>query len=246
MILAAGLGTRLKPITDTIPKALVEIDGQPMLERVIVALKNQGFNKIVVNIHHFADQIEEFLKKKDFGIEIFVSDERDKLLDTGGGIVKAFPLLFKEDTDPVLIHNVDILSNAVLRELNLNTDGYAAVLLVNQRDSSRKLIFDENMHLVGWHDLEQDKFKPEGLINKDNYKELAFSGIYAMSKSGIMEMKKLKGEGKFSVMEYFLHPDRKLTIKGLEQPGLKVLDIGKPATMLQASAIFKNSENNSN
>ena len=110
LIFAAGLGTRLKPLTDTMPKALVPIDGKPLLEHVILKLKAAGFNQIIVNVHHFPDQIIEFLKSKNnFDLRIEISDERDKLLDTGGGVKNA--KWFFDDGKPFLVHNVDILSN---------------------------------------------------------------------------------------------------------------------------------------
>ena len=246
MILAAGLGTRLKPLTDKVPKALVEVEGVPILERVIIKLKEQGFNKIIVNVHHLASQIIAFLAAKDFEVEISISDESDILLDTGGGIVKAMPLLYKDDDSPVLIHNVDIISNANLKEIINVKDGYGATLLVNERESSRKLIFNKQMHLQGWHDLKNNVFRPEGFIQNEIYQELAFSGIYAMTKRGVEEMKKLMGEGKYSVMDYFLNDDRKLDILGKKQAELKILDIGKPATLLQASALLKDLDRDSN
>lgn len=116
MIFAAGLGTRLRPLTDHTPKALVSVAGKPMLERVILRLKEAGFNDITVNIHHFGEQIIEFLRaNNDFGITIHLSDERDMLLDTGGGIKKARPFL--DGNEPFLVHNADILSDINLAEL---------------------------------------------------------------------------------------------------------------------------------
>ena len=240
MILAAGLGTRLKPLTDTRPKALVEVGGVPMLERVIKTLKSQGFTYLVVNVHHFADQILEFLKlNNNFGVQIEVSDERDTLLDTGGGIVKALPLLFRDDNAPVLIHNVDIISNGDLREVIKNVEGGKdANLLVSDRDSTRKLIFDERMVLKGWHDLKNNQYRPEAYQKNAHDKELAFSGIYALSRESGEEMKEIYGESKFSVMDYFLHPNRKKEVTGREQKDLRLLDIGKPATLLQAQDIL--------
>ena len=240
MILAAGLGTRLKPITDKIPKALVEVDGVPMLERVILNLKNQGFNYIVVNVHHFSEMVKDYLNSKDFGIEIQVSDESDELLDTGGGIVKASRLLFKEDDSPVLIHNVDILSNARLEDVleQISRGETEVSLLVSDRPSTRKLLFNEEMDLLGWHDLKNEVFRPVDIKGKEA-KELAFSGIYAVSKKGVEEMEKKFGEGRFPVMDYFLDFDREARIKGIEQEGLQLIDIGKPATLSQASQIFK-------
>ena len=234
MILAAGLGTRLKPLTDSMPKALVEVDGVPMLERVILNLKKHGADFIVVNTHHFAGMIKDFLRKKDFGIEIMVSDESEQLLDTGGGIVRAAPLLFNKDSSPVLIHNVDILSNAPVENIMREADE-VTTLLVSERDSQRQLIFDERMMLQGWHDRKNDLYKPEGFSPQGNLRELAFSGIYAITEAAVDEMRKLMGEGKYSVMDYFLNPDRLQPVKGLETRDLKVLDIGKPATLAQAT-----------
>ena len=234
MILAAGLGTRLKPLTDRIPKALVEVGGKPMLERVINKLIFQGFDEIVVNVHHFAPLIKEFISSKEWGIEISISDESDVLLDTGGGIVNAYPLLFKNNDEPVLIHNVDIISNADLSSL-VNRDSECSVLLVNDRDSGRKLIFDSEYQLSGWHDLKEDKYRPA----KKEGKELAFSGIYVLTKNAIEEMKRIMGGGKYSVMDYFLNPERKEKIIGKEVAELQIIDIGKPATLSQAAGLFK-------
>lgn len=239
MILAAGLGTRLKPLTDNIPKALVEVKGVPMLERVICNMKDQGFNQIVVNVHHFAEKIIEFLNTKDFGVEISISDEKGKLLDTGGGIVNAMPLLFKNDDSPVLIHNVDILSNAVLKDVMDSVKDNGAALFVSERGSSRKLIFDKHMNLRGWHDINKEKFRPEGYCLSKDDSELAFSGIYAMSLKGVEEMEAKMGKEPFSVMDYFLLPTREKNIKGVKSETLKILDIGKPATLLQASSMVE-------
>ena len=147
MILAAGLGTRLKPWTLEHPKALVPVDGIPMLERVILKLKSQGFDEIVVNVHHFAGQITDFLDSKDFGIKISISDERGGLLDTGGGLVHARHLL---EGEPFLVHNVDILSNADLSALMHfhESEGNDVTLLTSDRKSSRKLLFDEDGSLT--------------------------------------------------------------------------------------------------
>ena len=246
MILAAGLGTRLKPLTDKIPKALVEIDGIPMIERVIQKLKKEGFSQIVVNVHHFSSMVQDFIRNRNFGVEISISDESDMLLDTGGGIVKASSMLFKDD-EPVLIHNVDIISNADLKGLitkNKNDEG--VTLLVSDRTSNRKLIFDQEMILSGWHDLKNNIYR--NLPENKHYRnrsgsletnELAFSGIYAINKNSAIEMRDLLGQGKFSVMEYFLHPERKNEVRGFKQDNLKLIDIGKPATLEQASDILK-------
>ena len=248
MILAAGLGTRLKPLTDSIPKALVEVDGVPMLERVIIKLKEEGFSKIFINVHHFARQVTDFLTSRNFGIELTVSDESEALLDTGGGIAKAAPLLFKDDRRPVLFHNVDILSNASLKDVIASSmeEQTGGTLLVSERDSSRRLIFDKEKRLRGWHDIKNGKYRPEGFVPSSEDSEYAFSGIYSLGQEAVEEMKRLNGEGKYSVMDYFLHPGRKELLKGMVDKNLRLLDIGKPATLAQAPVLLKSLLINSN
>lgn len=168
MIFAAGMGTRLKPLTDSMPKALVKVNGKPLLEHVIENLRSSGFNHIVVNVHHFSNQIIDYLSKHDFGVDIHISDETDKLLDTGGGLRKAIHL-FNHD-EPVLIHNVDILSNADLQKFytegplmpNYGADKplvASSTLLVSWRKTKRYLLFDSGMRLVGWANIETGEVK---------------------------------------------------------------------------------------
>ena len=160
MIFAAGLGTRLKPLTDNTPKALLPIRGKPMLEHVILQLKNAGFDQIAINIHHLGDQIIDFLAaNNNFGIQIYISDERDYLLDTGGGIKHAAPFL--QGDEPFLIHNVDIISNIDLRALynhHLETNPLAT-LLVSKRKTSRYLLFNKENKLCGWRNRETGEVK---------------------------------------------------------------------------------------
>ena len=140
MVFAAGLGTRLKPLTDTMPKALVPVGGRTLLEHVVTRLAGQGFDEMIINVHHHAEQIIDYLKeKKNFGIRIEISDEREMLLDTGGGIRKAAH--FFNDGEPFLVHNVDILSDANLKELYEihKAQGNDATLLVKERETSRYL-----------------------------------------------------------------------------------------------------------
>lgn len=151
MIFAAGLGTRLKPLTDNMPKALVPVAGIPMLERVILRLKENGFDNITVNIHHFGQQIIDFLNAhNNFGVQIHISDERDLLLDTGGAIRKARPFL--DGNEPFLVHNADILTDIDLRTFyQYHLDNHAeASLLVSKRKTSRYLLFDQHYQLKGW------------------------------------------------------------------------------------------------
>ncbi len=239
MILAAGLGTRLRPWTLSHPKALVPVDGVPMLERVISRLKDEGFDEIIVNVHHFGEQIIDFLESHDFGVKIFVSDERDLLLDTGGGIVKADALAGDE---PVLVHNVDILSNASLGDLMKRhlENGDDATLLVSDRASSRKLIFDPAMTLRGWYHLEEQRYRPEDLASAPGDREYAFSGIYVAGKGMRKEMREMFGEQKFPVMDYLLSANREGKVSGYVQPGLELIDIGKPETLRKANLAIHN------
>lgn len=237
MILAAGLGTRLRPWTLEHPKALVPVGGVPMLERVIVRLREEGFDDIVINIHHFGQQIIDFVKSKDFGLTVRISDERGSLLDTGGGIVHARELLGEE---PVLIHNVDILSNADLRKLMVEHERSQAggTLLVSDRASSRKLIFDADMNLRGWHNLEKSLYRPAGFISWQSDREYAFSGIYVTSGGMREEMRHLYGDRPFPVMNYFLSGKREERINGMADERLQLIDIGKPATLIKAQNLW--------
>ncbi|MDE6793643.1 MAG: nucleotidyltransferase family protein [Muribaculaceae bacterium] len=241
MILAAGLGTRLRPWTLEHPKALVPVDGVPMLERVIGRLRDNGFKEIVVNIHHFGEQIIDFVRSKDFGVSVAISDERGKLLDTGGAIRHAENLLTLE-SGPVLVHNVDILSDADLQRLmqaHLES-GADSTLLVSRRDSSRKLIFDEDMFLRGWHNIRDGVYKPGGYSPSEGEEEYAFSGIHVVGAGLLEEMKRLETGDKFSIIEFLLNGRNRAKIKGHLQDNLKLIDIGKPATLSQANAIYNN------
>lgn len=241
MILAAGLGSRLRPLTDNLPKALVEIDGKTMLERVILNLKHFGVNEIVVNIHHLGQMIVDFLDSRELGVKIQISDETDYLLDTGGGLVKASDKLFVNELDFVIVHNVDILGNARIDELKQShlKGGNDVTLLISNRDSSRKLLFDYYLQLKGWRNLKTDEYRPDDCLKSQCKNEYAFSGIYIINRRAIKEMEQLLGHGKYSVMDYFLHRERKSKIGGFLQEDLKLLDIGKPTTLSQASELLR-------
>ena len=238
MIFAAGLGTRLKPLTEKIPKALVRVGDKTLLERVINKLKGAGTDKIVVNVHHFSNQIIDYLRRNDnFGVEILISDESDKLLDTGGGIKKASSLLSK--TSPVLIHNVDILSNVNLKsfyESNLNND---ATLLVSKRKTKRYLLFDSDMRLVGWTNIETGEVKsPYTDLQPSKYKKYAFSGIHLFSPKLFGYMNDFPD--KFGIIDFYLDICAKANIKGYLKEDLKLMDVGKLDTLSQAEEFINN------
>lgn len=240
MIFAAGLGTRLKPLTDHTPKALLPVAGRPMLEHVLLKLKAAGFTEIVINIHHLGEQIIAFLKAhQDFGITIHISDERDLLLDTGGGIKKAAPLL-SGGGEPFLVHNVDILSDTDLKALydfHLKS-GNDATLLASRRKTARYLLFDDKDRLCGWINKDTLQTKPEGFAyDASLYREYAFSGIHVISPSLLRYMDE-QWEGRFPIMDFYLQTCTKARIGGWLKEELNLIDIGKPDTLARAEAFI--------
>ena len=238
MIFAAGLGTRLKPLTDHMPKALVPVAGKPMLEHVIGKLKASGFDEIVINVYHFADQIIDFLKEKDnFGIRIWISDESEELLDTGGGIKKAAPYF----DEPFLVHNADILSNIDLKAMyNYHlTSSNDATLLVSPRKTVRYLLFDEGNRLQGWVNKDTLQTKPEGFVyHPEVQKEYAFGGIHVISPT----LFKYMGDGwtgKFSIMDFYLRTCHEAQLGGYVKEDLQLIDIGKPDTLAKAEDFIR-------
>lgn len=235
MIFAAGLGTRLKPLTDHMPKALVPVAGRPMLEHVILKLKAAGFNELVINIHHFGEQILDFLRaNQNFGLTIHISDERDCLLDTGGGIWKAEP--FFRGNEPFLVHNVDILSDTDLKALYEyhRQSGNDATLLASRRKTIRYLLFDDEKRLCGWINKDTLQTKPEGFAyNPEHHHEYAFSGIHVISPSLFHYMDE-RWTGKFSIMDFYLQTCHEARIRGRLTDTLRLIDIGKPETLTQA------------
>lgn len=242
MIFAAGLGSRLKPLTDTMPKALVPVAGCPMLEHVILKLKASGFTEIVINIHHFGEQIIDFLKtNNDFGLTIHISDERDRLLDTGGGIRKA-RLFFENSGEPFLVHNVDILSDMNLKELYdfHMQSGSVATLLASRRTTSRYLLFDTERKLRGWINKDTGQVKPEGFhYDESLYRGYAFSGIHVFSPAVFRLMEAPRWEGKFSIMDFYLATCGQTDYSGYLAEKLELIDIGKPETLARAEEFVK-------
>lgn len=227
MIFAAGLGTRLKPLTDTMPKALVRVGGQPLLWHVIMKLKKAGYERIVVNVHHFASQITDYLAANDhFGLDIRISDETEALLETGGGIKKALPLF--DPSEPILIHNVDILSNLDLNALPMD----APLLVVSERKTKRYLMFDDEMRLHGWTNIETGEVKGE----KANHL-LAFSGIHVFHPS--LTPLLADWPERFPIMDFYLKVCGDHLIRGYEAHDLQLLDVGKLDTLDHAESFIK-------
>lgn len=239
MIFAAGLGSRLKPLTDLTPKALLPVAGKPMLEHLILKLKAAGFDRLVINIHHHGEQIIDFLKQHDdFGIDIRISDERDYLLDTGGGIKKA--AAFLQGEEPFLVHNVDVFSDADLGALYRahHAQHAIATLLVNRRETSRYLLFNDASRLCGWRNKATGEIKsyyPD--FNPELYTEYAFSGIHVLSPQIFDWLE--EWTGRFSIISFYLSIAARTAIQAYPVPGLKMLDIGKPETLQQAEKFLK-------
>lgn len=239
MIFAAGLGTRLKPLTDTMPKALVPVGGKPLLWHVLQKLKAAGFERIVINVHHFAQQIIDYLKANDnFGIDIRISDETEMLLETGGGIKKALPL-FDQDS-PILIHNVDILSNIDLNSVyeeavSTNVD---ALLLVSWRKTKRYLLFDDEMILDGWTNIETGEVKsPYPALDPTDMKQLAFSGIHILSPHIFPLFNDMPD--RFGIIDFYLKYCHQCAFMGKNLKDLKLMDVGKIDTLSEAETFIE-------
>jgi NDP-sugar pyrophosphorylase family protein len=231
MILAAGLGTRLKPLTDSTPKALIPVQGKPMLEHLILKLKAAGFRELVINIHHLGEQIIDFLKaNNNFGLTIHISDERRYLLDTGGAIKQAAGLL-KGDC-PFLVHNVDVFSNVDLAAFyrSHEEESDLATLLVSKRNTSRYLLFDKENKLCGWRNHETGEVKsyfPD--FDPRQHNEYAFGGLHVMSPKIFEQME--EWTGKFSIIHFYLSVCAKATIRAYPVNNVALIDIGKPESL---------------
>jgi len=250
MIFAAGLGTRLKPLTDTLPKALVPLAGKTLLQWQIERLKAAGITDIVVNVHHFPDMIINYLRENDnFGCRIAVSDERDMLLETGGGLRKAKSLLtgirFPESgypEDPILICNVDILSNidipTLLRAYNPDEMG---MVVVSSRDTQRYLLFDYDNRLRGWTNIATGEVR--GPLSDNHYpiantRKLAFSGMQVLNPRIFEVMEKVvaeKGE-KFSLIDLYLSIAEKEILRAFIPENYRMMDVGKINQLSEAEA----------
>ena len=246
MIFAAGLGTRLRPLTDNMPKALVPVAGEPLLKHVVSRLQEAGINDFVVNVHHFAGMIKDYVTSTDWGGASFsISDESGCLLDTGGGILKAESLLTEGEPEDgfFLVHNVDILS-----DLDLNTfmDSWApdslAVLLVSDRKTQRYLLFDDSMRLVGWTNIATGEVRtPYPSLDVDKCRKLAFSGIHLISNGVFGTMKEYGFSDRFPIMDFYLKVCDRYPIYGYAPEGLNILDVGKLESLPKAEDFIRRS-----
>lgn len=265
LIFAAGLGTRLKPLTDECPKALIPLCGRPMLELQLLHLYSFGFNDITINVHAFGEQIESFISdfKKSFKKEvpggnlvIRISKEYDLLRETGGGILHARKML--EDR-PFLVHNVDIFSN--LNPLDFyrdaleqfkNDPSQIASIAVSRRVTERYLLFDKNDRLVAWENCKTGQVKSpyEDLknlsvkeLNDKGFQKFPFAGVHVISPKIFPLLKEYAesiGTEKFSIIDFYLSKAKDCTIKGVELKGLKMCDVGKIEHIAEAEEFVKN------
>lgn len=233
MILAAGLGTRLKPFTDHHPKALALVKGKTLLERNIRYLQSFGIVDVVVNVHHFAEQIEALLyEHRGFGSNVMISDERDAVLETGGGLMKAAHFFGQE---PILVMNVDILTNLDLNKMIAfyQTNAAMAVLAVTDRMSSRQLLFDKSKQLCSWRNVQSGEEK----IVKANVdcRAYAFSGIHIVHNSWVDSVRL---SGKFSIIDAYLQLAENQKILAFDHSGDVLIDVGKPESLMHAEQLF--------
>ncbi len=234
MLFCAGLGTRLRPITNDIPKALVLVNDKTLLHRNIEYLNSYGITDFVINIHHFGNKILDYLEKhENFGMNIEISNEQDKILETGGGLKKAAPFLSKED---FIVMNVDILTDMNLEKMvNFhNKEKPMATLAITNRESSRKLLFNDQKELCGWCNKisgEKVMAKPDALFD-----EFAFSGIHIISPHFFKQMNR---SDKHSIIDPYLKAAKNHTLLGYDHSGGILIDVGKHETLQQANQIFK-------
>ncbi len=234
MILAAGLGTRLQPITNTKPKALVEFQKIPMIVHTINKLVSFGYEKIVVNVHHHREILIDFLKMNDFGVEIVISDEKEDHLQTGGGIKNAKHLF---ESDNILVHNVDIISSLEidkLEEFHLKMNN-EITLAIRKKNDNRVLLFDENLNLAGW----KDKVKQIKIISKNSsiLEEFGFTGIYMISQRLI---EKFPSERKFDIIQFLLKYSEMNRVSGFIDNSQFWFDLGSEKQINEAENYFEN------
>jgi NDP-sugar pyrophosphorylase family protein len=234
MLFAAGLGTRLKPFTDSCPKALVEVHGRSLLERNISYLQQFGIYDVIVNVHHFAGLVETAIDKRNgYGSKVTISDERDMLLETGGGLLKAAS--FFEGEENFVVMNVDILTSLDLgKMIATHRQGDAwGTLAVMKRESSRHFLFNEQMELCGW--VNNTTGEKRMSQDADILLPFAFSGVQVLSANVFSDC---PFAGKFSLVDLYLHLAKNHILKGYEHTGDIFIDVGKPDSIAKAELLF--------
>ena len=243
MIFAAGLGTRLRPLTDTRPKALIEVNGTSLLEIVIQRLKHHGFRELVLNVHYLAEQILEFLEDKcNFDLDIQISDETSLLLDTGGALKKA--ACFLDDGQPFLVHNVDTLSDIDLTDFyhfHCGRPESLASLAVSERPSTRCLLFDRQQGLCAWHNRKSGETKWARTVS-DTPQEFAFSGLHVIDPKIFSCM---PDREVFSIIDVYLQLAGTENIQAYPHDHRLWVDVGKKDQLERAGEILRQIEKSS-
>jgi NDP-sugar pyrophosphorylase family protein len=233
MLFAAGLGTRFKPWTDKHPKALAVVNGKTLLQRNIEYLQKYDITDVVVNVHHFPDQVIDAIDKNDgWGSTITISDESDELLDTGGGLLKAKHLLFR---DTIFTLNVDILTEVNLKHFltHHQQENSLITVAVSDRDTSRYLLFNKYNRLVGWRNRKTDETKI--VIEAKDIFEKAYSGM-AIFQPEALDLITLRG--KFSLIDAYLELAPQNKIAAYDHTGERWVDVGKPESVAIAEQMF--------
>jgi NDP-sugar pyrophosphorylase family protein len=234
MIFAAGLGTRLRPLTDTRPKALAEVNGAPLLEIAIRRLQRAGVREMIINIHYLGGQIVNFLERKAFpGLHIAISDERDLLLDTGGGLKKA--AWFFDDGQPFIVYNADVLTTLDLRAMydDHAASGAIATLAVRERASSRAFLFDAEGRLSGWRNTATGAERI--CRHAETLYPLAFSGIHVIHPRLFDHM---PAQDVFSIVDVYLDVAARESILAWRHNADLWLDVGKPEQLARAQELW--------
>ena len=231
MIFAAGLGTRLKPLTDTMPKALVPLAGKTLLQWQVEKLRDAGITDIIVNVHHFPDLIIETVRAHGgWGCNITFSDERDALLDTGGGLRKIKNEKLKIQNEPVIACNVDVLSNIDIKQLiRRYAQTGVSQLVVSERQTQRYLCFDEQNQLCGWTNIATGELKgTEG-------RHLAFSGMQLLGPDVLRRLDEMP-DGKFSLIPFYLQIMQTTPLHAFIPADYRMMDVGKIDQIAEAEA----------
>lgn len=237
MIFSAGLGTRFKPWTDKHPKALAIVNGKSLLQRNIEYLQSFGIKDIIVNVHHFANQIEKAIEKNNgWGSNIIISDERNEVLETGGGLLKAKELF--PPGEKFITCNVDILTNLDISKLVTFHQETKALIsfAVTNRKTSRYLLFDENNRLCGWRNIKTGEEKIS--IRKTNLIEKAYSCVVVFEYDIFRLMEENNFSGKFSLIDVYLTLAADHRIMGYDHSGDLLVDVGKPESVAIAASVF--------
>ena len=237
MLFAAGLGTRLKPFTDVHPKALAVVNNKTLLQHNIEYLQQFGIRKVVVNVHHFADQINAIIKENNgWGSEVLISDETNEVLDTGGGLLKAAPFFCGYEN--IVLMNVDILTNLNLSKMLAahKASNALATLAVTKRNTSRYFLFNQQNQLCGWMNATTNEVKGVEHFDEKLHEKLAFSGIHIIQTKMLSLINKT---GKFSLVDVYLDLMKTKFIAAYDHSDDLFIDVGKPDSLLTAATMFK-------